>query len=468
MKGGGHERKLGKAERKYLERHAEPEAALAQEISERLPRPFGHIVVIPCYGEGRGVERVLESMPAGRRGDVLTIVVVNQRGDAPAWAQASNRETLDALRSSRPMLQRISQHVEWLEDSRGALMLIDRTRPENLLPEGQGVGIARKIGCDLALAIWLRGGLASPWIHCTDADASLPGDFFSRIEEASNAPDSRAPPAAYLYDFEHSLDVVPEHRAAALRYEIFLRYYVLGLRSAGSPYAHHSIGSTITLDPLAYARVRGFPRRLAGEDFHLLNKLAKLGAIESLRGEPIQLSQRISQRVPFGTGAALARQADRDREGIEFVAYDPRVFAHLGVWLETLNEVANRPTDERGRALIESVLEQRAEEEAGVEFELLRSCLHEIAAFDAAGALLDREGKHALLMRQLHERFDGLATLKLIHALRDRGLASLPLEEALVRAPFLDIDPSRVRDLPELRSTLALREGAAASLRRPS
>jgi hypothetical protein len=56
----------------------------------------------------------------------------------------------------------------------------------------------------------------------------------------------------------------------------------------------------------------------------------------------------------------------------------------------------------------------------------------------------------------------------LIHCLRDRGLASLPLEDALVRAPFLEIDPNQARDLPELRTALALRERSPLSLRRPS
>ena len=39
----------------------------------------------------------------------------------------------------------------------------------------------------------------------------------------------------------------------------------------------------------------------------------------------------------------------------------------------------------------------------------------------------------------MFELFDGFRTLKLIHALRDGGLSSLPWREALVAAPFIEV-----------------------------
>ena len=41
--------------------------------------------------------------------------------------------------------------------------------------------------------------------------------------------------------------------------------------------------------------------------------------------------------------------------------------------------------------------------------------------------------------RRLHETFDGFRTLKLIHTLRDQGLANLPMREALERATFISM-----------------------------
>ena len=48
------------------------------------------------------------------------------------------------------------------------------------------------------------------------------------------------------------------------------------MKYARSPYAFHTIGSTMAVSANHYAKVRGFPKREAGEDFYLLNKLAKV------------------------------------------------------------------------------------------------------------------------------------------------------------------------------------------------
>src|SRR5260370_15593309 len=112
-------------------------------------------------------------------------------------------------------------------------------------------------------------------------------------------------PAALIYPFWHRCESPPELADGMDRYELFLRSYVLGLADAGSPYAFHTLGSTVAVHTLAYAKVRGFPRRAAGEDFYLLNKLAKVGSIAQLDGAPLIIRGRRSHRLPFGTGAAL-------------------------------------------------------------------------------------------------------------------------------------------------------------------
>ncbi len=79
--------------------------------------------------------------------------------------------------------------------------------------------------------------------------------------------------------------------------------------------------------------MRGFPKREAGEDFYLLNKLAKVGTVLELAegpdNEAIRIESRRSDRVPFGTGAAVNRiTALADPLG-EFRFYDPSVFELL-------------------------------------------------------------------------------------------------------------------------------------------
>ena len=66
-----------------------------------------------------------------------------------------------------------------------------------------------------------------------------------------------------------------------------LRYYVAGMKYARSHLTHfHTIGSTMAVRASYYAKVRGFPKREAGEDFYLLNKLAKVGTVLELEASP--------------------------------------------------------------------------------------------------------------------------------------------------------------------------------------
>jgi hypothetical protein len=378
----------------------------------------------------------------------LIIVVVNESNSSPDWVREANQVSLGALRGRRAGAAGLGSPMQRQRHPRGDLVVIDRTHTGLVLPDDQGVGLARKIGADVALALWTAGGIESPWIHCSDADVLFPADYFSRPLAAGGDVPIDDGPAAFVYDFRHLTEPDPEIARAALRYEIFLRYYVLGLRSAGSRYAFHTIGSTLALSPLAYARARGFPRRRAAEDFHLLAKLAKLGPVRALRGEPILLSGRVSTRVPFGTGAGIAKQLERVEAGESHPAYDPRVFAWLGVWLRTLDSLGEAELP--SQRSLRDCLSEHAAAVPEVDAALLHEILDELGAIRAAEAGRRRGTRH------LHERFDALRTLRFIHCLRDRRFPSIPLEAAIRQAPFIEIDAlDGGRDLVATREALA-------------
>ncbi|MCP4036578.1 MAG: hypothetical protein GY733_06550 [bacterium] len=447
--------RLGKAERKYLERHAEPEAGCAAALAQTHP-PYPAVLVIPSYGEHDLLLQTLASVPLCAAEKSLVVLVVNQRDDSPDWARHANRTSLDQLRSDianeappRPL----GANVQHLAAARFDMVLIDRTQPGQMLPPRQGVGLARKIGSDFALGLWAAGGSKSPWIHCSDADAVLPADYFERpargLVASRNTP--RTPAAAALvYDFRHACDSSAADDCVVTQYEIFLRYYVLGLRSAGSPWAFHTIGSTLAIDARAYAQVRGFPKREAAEDFHLLAKLAKVGRIEALHGEPIVLSGRESERVPFGTGRAVALGRARAKRREPFPTHDPRSFAWLGVWLAALRSLAREPRTPIPHLL--DLLTKRTE----VDPVQLERLLGDLGAIEAAQKTLQRKGD---TLRSLNEHFDALETLKLIHALRDRVYPDIPLDLALQQAPFIDHDAAA--SLEQQRADLARLEGNA-------
>lgn len=423
-------RKLSKAIRKYLDQHAEPEASYMHALADRGDT-YAAVVVIPAYAENASLLETLSSIPACHAGRVLVIVVVNERDDSPTWAKTANEIVLDQLHN----------HPDWNKQpwlplgpgtsmTRGVLhdlVLIDRTGAERQLPRRQGVGLARKIGADAALALWSHGATDSPWIHCTDADVALPNDYFDRLRSIVHADDV----AAALYDFTHTPDDNSADRAAIHEYELYLRYYVLGLRSAGSPYGFHTIGSTIAVHANAYASVRGFPKREAAEDFHLLSKLAKVGRVVPLRGKAIVLSGRESERVPFGTGRAMIQSRARAGSHRELDVYDPRCFRWLEVWLSaqpTLGDDTETSIEVRLAALARNT---------SVDSTHLCRILDRLGALDASRKALLRGGD---TRRSLNESFDALATLKLIHAVRDEVHPDIPLSEALASALFCNVD----------------------------
>lgn len=227
----------------------------------------------------------------------------------------------------------------------------------------------------------------------------------------------------------------------ALRYEASLRYYVLGLKSAGSAYAFHSIGSSIAVSADAYAAVRGFPRRAAAEDFYLLNKLAKVGKLEPQAGAPIELSGRVSPRVPFGTGRAVGDHLE-GRKRIS--AYHPTVFRYLGAWLRSLDTFAGAA----GETPLTECLEQGCAGDPEVDPERLHSILLSEGDWEAAETAGKRRRAGATLAKHLRDTFDGFRTRKLIHTLRDRHFASRSLESAVEEAVFTG--HSAPRQLAEL------------------
>jgi hypothetical protein len=420
-----------KGAQQYLERYAEPEAVIAH----RLTGNFGHALVVPAYDESDDLIRALQSVPPGPDGDVLVILVVNAPPEAAAWVHDRNGEVLDRLRKKYGIEQATIDAATPARVFRfraGSILHIDRASPGHFLPKGQGVGWARKIGFDIALGLHQAKRLASPWIHSTDADVLLPRDYFDRAS-SPNYP----PAAALVYPFAHrGEDDIMLARAIQL-YEIALRYYVLGLTWAGSPYAHHTIGSTLAIDALAYAKVRGVPKRTAAEDFYLLGKVAKVGRVLSLAGMPIALSGRVSRRVPFGTGPAVERIARDDH----FTLYHPHIFAHLAVWLGALAELAH--TD--GPGALATSIAARCRKRS-----LDPSVLLELASHPTTESALAAARRHSksrtTFALHIATWFDAFRTLKLVHTLEARGLTPRPWLEALREAPFAreSVDDVRV------------------------
>jgi hypothetical protein len=398
---------------KYLGRYAEAEQRIAERVTER----FRHVLVVPALGEDASLVNGLAACGAN---GALCIVVVNATDAARAELHRKNLALLAQLSPGSPLC---SDPPAWLTARAGLkLLIIDRASVGQRLPARQGVGLARRIGFDLALSLIRHGRVESRFIASTDADVLLPTDYFAALEAAPLDAAALAYPFVHVASGDAALD-----RATQI-YELGLHYYVEGLRHAGSPYAFHTVGSALAIEAEAYAKVRGFPKRQAGEDFHLLAKIAKLGRVVAAPSHPIRIQTRRSDRVPFGTGPGVARIEQAIAAGLEPTFHDPRSFELLGVWLSSLERFA----EHRDRARLEAEIAAHPP---------LAAALGAIGAVRAAVAELGQAPDRARLSRRLRTSFGALPTLRLVHALRDSGLSPRPWTAAVSAAAFRESLP---------------------------
>ena len=365
---------------RYLDRYGEPEARQVPPLADR----YQHVLTIPCYDEPpECVGTVLGHLDAS----ALVILVINAPSDADAEAHRRTEALWRALGGADDEPFHFSRWRRRID-----VLAVNRAAPNRFIPRRQGVGLARKIAADMACALIAAGRIRSPWIHMTDADAELPADYFAPMP---------ASPGCALYPFRH--EAPPELAPAMGRYELHLRYYVNRLGWAGSPYAFHTIGSTITIHADTYAKVRGVPKRNAGEDFHLLNKAAKVAPVHRLSRPEIRLEARLSTRVPFGTGPALSRMTEDDHP----LSYAPESFHRLAEVIAHIDSGA--PLSDESAALLEELGYARFRTQA------------------------QRQHRRPDTLRKAtHQWFDGLRTLRFIHCAR-RFHPDQPLAESLNR-----------------------------------
>jgi hypothetical protein len=173
--------------------------------------------------------------------------------------------------------------------------------------------------------------------------------------------------------------------------------------------------------------VRGFPRRNAGEDFYLLDKLAKVGALHRPACEPIRLRSRTSDRVPFGTGRKVGEIVAK---GGALSTYHPKVFELLEVTLRALRQAVVARSAELLPSLLNAALDSGT---VGA----VSSALEELQVFEALPSMFDASPDSRVRERRLFTWFDALRTLRFVHLLEARAsLTRLPLLEALRQAPF--------------------------------
>ena len=323
----------------------------------------------------------------------VVVVVLNHRQNAVQKVKDDNQKLWDFLFNFPN--QHIREDLFHIEYPNLDILILDRIHFP--LQAKQGVGIVRHQGMNLLCELYDEGLLRYPYFWSTDGDARFSEDYLDEIP--SNLGLAICP---YIHK--------PAGNALQI-YELGLRYYTLGLIYANAPNPLPTIGSLIVINRDAYKKAHGFPDRMAGEDFYLINKASKITLFGFLGDRhPVQLIDRESDRVPFGTGKG---QADIAARKLKHQLYHPIIFEKLKLWYETLHS----STDE---ALISD----------------LKKVVPEAPVYKKMEKVLRQKAKGKRIVDRRLEFFDLFQTMRWIHFMRDNYYASIDYISALQESSF--------------------------------
>ncbi len=252
-------------------------------------------IIIPVFNEDE-LCKSLQSIKdcALFQKSVEIIVVINSGENTPYHLIKKNRETFRKAKEFAE--QNSSNHLRFF------ILNI-----ENLPQKFAGVGLARKIGMDEALRRYNKINKPDGLIAGFDADALVEKNYLIEIENYFR--ENKKINAASI-NFEHPLegDIFPDKiYKNIINYELHLRYFIEAMRFADFPFAYHTIGSSFVVKADTYAKQGGMNRKKAGEDFYFLQKIIQQGNYGEINTTKVIPSPRISDRVPFGTGAAISK-----------------------------------------------------------------------------------------------------------------------------------------------------------------
>ena len=380
---------------KYLKNFAEDEIKYCQKLA--IKKQFEYCLVIPVFDETIEFVNRLTKLPKIEL--CLIIIVINQPTDS---SSSLNTKLWKHFHVNGDNISE-SENLHYIRFKQLQLIVVDRYAERLQIPKKFGVGMARKIGCDIACYLYRQKILNHPWVFSTDADTTLPNNYL-------HIPKNNA--SAFVFEFKH-LEANDKVSTATTLYESAIKYYCRALKWAGSPYAYYTLGSIIAINLVSYSIVRGFPKRSAGEDFYLLNKLNKIKPVVSNTEIKISIEPRLSNRAPFGTGPAVSKILDAK---LELHYYNPEIFVHLKQWL-----------------VEKDIIWQSISKNQPVRFSnhIINECIDEIHIKNFILHIKNNCKSHEMFLKAFHDWFDAFMTLKFVHLLKSRYYPDCPIENIL-------------------------------------
>ena len=382
----------------YLEKRA----LFPAQISGQPAADLEMIVVIPAKDE----PKLLKSLEALRKakdikGSIEIIVVIND-SEADSTALQKRNERLFA------------KAIKWAVHHSQANKKFHILYHSDLPAKYAGVGLARKIGMDEAVYRLEEVGNKKGLILCYDADTLCQPNYFQAVQAYFKAhPKCQAASIYYEHPLNGEEHPKKVYRAIAL-YELHLRYYILAQRYAGFPYAFETIGSAMVVRTDAYQAQGGMNKRKAGEDFYFLHKYTILGHFGEIKTTILRPSPRRSDRVPFGTGKAVADIAARPKELVK--TYSPRSFEDLKALFDKV--LLLRKWNTKGVKVLESYPKS------------IQDFLKSVEVEKNIKEIISNTSNAGTFRRRFYRWFNAFMIMKYLHFARDRFYENVPVEEA--------------------------------------
>lgn len=380
------------------------------------------VVVVPVYNEP-DIIRSLEALQSCEQPPcaVEVLSVVN-------FPEDTSREIIHNSKKTYAEIEKWS-----LENSRPGFKFFP-VWTGGLKKKFAGPGLARKIGMDEAVRRLFRAGNDNGLIVSFDADCTCDADYLLKIYQLYKNKIAFNGCAVF---YEHFVDLQDDHLADHIvNYELHLRYYSNALKYAGYPYFFHTIGSTMVVTASAYVSAGGMNRRKAGEDFFFLQKIFPMGGFYYLNTTTVYPSARVSDRVPFGTGATMAKL--EHSEDARYPTYNPKSFHELKDFLNLTARWYNADD-----TMIVSALEDLSP--------AIRAWLYENDFTAHLSRIKNDTASDKSFLRVFYQWFNRFKVLKYVHFTRDHFYHNVDVVEAVnTLMPHIDLHWSITRDRTRL------------------
>jgi len=316
----------------FADRYIDKNIVYPEFIDAVVAPSVSIIVMIPCLNEPE-IFRTLESLWSCEPIDSWceVIVVVNESENSSPGVKSFNQETYGKL-------------FDWKKDNDRDNLILHPIYARSVNAKHAGAGMARKIGMDEVIRRFNALNRPDGIIISLDADCLVSSNYLRRIESVFSK--NKSCFAATL-NFKHRVEEMadPKQKLGIQLYEDYLHYYKKALDFSGFPDSIYTIGSAFAVRAEAYVKQGGMNRRQAGEDFYFLNKLTKLGTITEIDDVFVYPSARVSDRVPFGTGAAMTKWMNED--GDLSVTYNFAAFLDLKVLFDQVDSLFRNMADDK-------------------------------------------------------------------------------------------------------------------------